>query len=85
LNAKGFGTVTAQEKVSQNVSGWGIWQEGKWKVVFVRSLESEDERDAAFTTGRPVPFAVAVWDGSSGDRAAQKAVSNWYRLILERR
>jgi len=85
LNAGGFGTVSAQEKSSQNVSGRGIWQEGKWKVVFVRSLESKDERDAGFTSGYSVPFAVAVWDGSSADRAAQKAVSNWYRLILERR
>jgi len=85
LNARGFGTITSQDTAGQNVSGWGIYQEGKWKVVFVRPLQSADEGDAEFTAGRPVPFAVAVWDGSGGDRAAQKAVSNWYRLILERR
>lgn len=85
LNAAGLGTLTSQPLESQNVRGKGLWQENKWKVLFVRSKVSKDEADAKFPeSGNPLPIAFAVWDGSQGDRDGQKLVSPWYKLRLEK-
>ena len=84
LNAVGFGTLTAQSPEGQNISGVGFWVEGKWRVVFVRQLNSADAFDAKFQPGAKVPIAFAVWDGSKGDRDGQKAVTTWYILQIEK-
>jgi hypothetical protein len=84
LNAVGFGTLTAQSPEGQNISGVGFWVEGKWRVVFVRQLNSADAFDAKFQPGAKVPIAFAVWDGSKGDRDGQKAVTTWYTLQIEK-
>jgi mono/diheme cytochrome c family protein len=83
LNAMGFGTLTSQPSDDQNVRGKGIWQGGKWRVVFVRPMKSPSERDIQFLPGHSLPVAFAVWDGSEGDRDGQKAVSLWQVLRLE--
>ena len=83
LNAEGFGTLTAQKKQEQNVTGQGFWLNGVWKVVFVRSLKSEDPLDVQLAPGAQTPVAFAVWDGSQGDRDGQKAVTTWYDLRLD--
>lgn len=82
LNAEGFGSLTTQPDASQNVRGAGVWDNGKWKVVFVRPLASPDQTDAKLTAGKQVPVAFAVWDGGQGDRNGQKSVTNWNLLTL---
>jgi mono/diheme cytochrome c family protein len=82
LNAKGFGTLTSQGEAGQNVKGRGIWRDGKWSVVFIRTLASAEKKDAAFQSGSTISVAFAVWDGSLGDRNGQKMVTNWYRLTI---
>lgn len=84
LNALGFGTLTSQPSDDQNVRGKGIWQGGKWRVVFVRAVKSPSDRDTQFLPGQSLPIAFAIWDGSEGDRDGQKAVSLWQVLRLER-
>jgi len=82
LNARGFGTLTSQGAEGQNVSGKGVWQDGKWSVVFIRSLTSPEKNDVVLKPGSTIPVAFAVWDGSLGDRNGQKMVTNWYRLTI---
>jgi len=82
LNAKGFGTLTSQTLRQQNVFGRGIWKNGKWIVVLMRSLASKDENDVQLKTGQTIPVSFAVWDGSFEDRDGQKLVTNWYRLTI---
>ncbi len=82
LNAKGFGTLTSQGPGGQNVQGNAAWQNGKWTVVFVRSLESTEKNDVILKPGVVIPVAFAVWDGSLNDRNGQKMVTNWYRLTI---
>lgn len=82
LNAKGFGTLTSQSLKEQNVKGKGVWNNAKWNVVFVRTLNSSDKNDVVLKTGMLIPVAVAIWDGSLGDRNGQKMVTNWYRLTI---
>lgn len=83
LNARGFGTLTSQPLQQQNVKGKGVWKQGRWSVVFVRTLDSNDPKDVRLSTGMTIPVAFAVWNGSLGDRNGQKMVTNWYRLFLE--
>jgi hypothetical protein len=77
LIAAGFGTLTTVDR--QDVDGRGEWRDGRWRVVFVRtmqqpggypSLEQVDITDVAF----------AVWDGSSGNRDGLKSVSQFMQL-----
>lgn len=82
LIAQGFGTLTHQEL--QHVLGKGMWENGRWKVVFVRALHTGLRGDASFEAGQKGFVNFAVWDGSSGERGARKSVSlNWHELALE--
>ncbi|MBI1853632.1 MAG: c-type cytochrome [Planctomycetes bacterium] len=82
LCAEGFGTLTSQPPPDQNVRGRGIWREGRWEVVFVRSLAGQGQLDSSFASGQVVPIAFAVWDGSKGDRNGKKSVTDWMQLRL---
>jgi DMSO reductase family type II enzyme heme b subunit len=52
-------------------------------VVFVRDLAPGRDGDVEFAPGQTVHVAIAVWDGSAGDRNGQKSVTIWHRLELE--
>ena len=85
LNAKGVKNITVQPPESQNVTGKGVYQNGRWKVVFKRSLQTEDAKnDLQFEIGKLIPIAFAIWDGSNSDVAGLKSVSSWYYVILEK-
>jgi DMSO reductase family type II enzyme heme b subunit len=83
MNAKGFGTLKAQEH--QDVKAKGIYSNGTWKVVFSRDLSTgHAEEDVQITPGQFISIAFAVWDGrkdGAGDlveKGSQKAVSSWW-------
>ena len=82
LNAEGFGTLTPQPRTKQNVLGKGVWKDGRWSVVFYRTLDSLNKWDKQFESGQPILVAFAVWDGSHQDRNGRKVVSMWQRLHL---
>ena len=81
LHAGGFGTLAATEPF--NAVGWGVWKDGRWKVVIARPLETTDPLDARLTAGGDTSLALAVWDGSKGEINGKKAVSSWVSLRLE--
>ncbi len=85
LIAGGFGTLTAQALVGQNVHGTGIWKDGKWKVIVSRTIESEEPEDIHFRPGRVYPVAFAIWDGDHQERNGQKSTSQWLSLRLTAR
>ncbi|MFN7972607.1 MAG: ethylbenzene dehydrogenase-related protein [Acidobacteriota bacterium] len=82
LDATGFSTLTSQPRDQQNVNGKGVYGDGRWRVVFVRSLASSDPRDAKIDGVDTVAFAV--WNGAAGDRNGQKAVSEWVPFRMEK-
>ena len=82
LNAAGPGTLTTQDQ--QDVSGKGLHRRGRWQVIFLRSLRTDDEDDAQFWPRLRTWVNVAVWDGSHKDKAGQKSVSEiWHRLTFD--
>jgi len=78
--AGGFGSLTAQPGESQNVQGYGVWAEGRWRVVFSRALTSPETEDAQFAPGKVYSVAFAAWDGANGERNGQKSTSQWVSL-----
>jgi DMSO reductase family type II enzyme heme b subunit len=81
--AEGLGTSRTLD--TELVRARGVWKEGRWQVVIARALRVDTREpvaqiDPAATTG----FAVAVWDGASGERAGIKAFSgDWRELAFE--
>jgi len=84
LNAKGFRNLADQPSNSQNSKGKGYWENGKWKVMITRPLITGDKKiDIQFETGKLIPYALAVWDGSNKEIGGQKSITSWYYLTLE--
>lgn len=88
MNAKGFGTLKAQEH--QDVKAKGAYTNGTWKVVFSRSLGNEHvDEDVQVKPGEFINVAFAAWDGrkdAAGDlveKGSQKAVSSWWYFRAE--
>lgn len=88
MNAKGFGTLKAQEH--QDVKAKGAYANGTWKVVFSRALSTEHpEEDTQINPGEFINIAFAIWDGkktASGElqeKGSQKAVSSWWYFRAE--
>ncbi len=80
LAAAGFGTLTARSADVMTSSGGGGWQDGTYRVLFVAPMgPSNSAFEVDFAAG-PVPMAVAIWNGSAGDRNGTKLVSQWQRL-----
>jgi len=80
-SAEGLGTYKAYHSAATDVEANGVWKDGRWHVVFVRSLNVTDKKDLQLN-GTKVSIAFAVWDGFHNDRNGQKAVSIWNELEL---
>ncbi len=81
--AEGLGTSRTLDL--ERVRGRGVWKEGRWRVVVARPLRvATSEPVVQLEPGKTTRFAVAVWDGRSGERAGIKAFSaGWRELRLE--
>lgn len=76
LAAKGFGTLTPTD--DQPVQGQGVWKDGRWHVVFRRSMSGTPP----FAGGSRLYIAAAVWDGGARERDGIKSVSVWQTLAM---
>ena len=76
--------VERQPDESQGVTSQVSWRDGRWRAVFVRTLQTGDPKhDIQFEPGRMIPIAVNAWDASNGEWGLQRSVSSWYYLELE--
>lgn len=80
LTAEAFGTLAPT--AGQLTRGIGQWANDRWSVVFARDLTTTADDEAALGGGVTTDMAVAVWDGSQGDRNGQKAVSKFIMLSI---
>jgi DMSO reductase family type II enzyme heme b subunit len=80
--AEGLGTTRTVN--DEQVRARGVWKAGRWRVVIARALKVEaSEPVVQLEAGGKAQFAVAVWEGSSGERAGIKAFSvDWRDLSL---
>ena len=82
LNSQGIGTLTVQPLKEQKVKGKGYWENGYWRVVFIRDLQAFSKWDIDFMDKGQISIAFALWDGNKKDMNANKMVSFWQVLIL---
>lgn len=80
LVAEGFGTIGPLEE--QAVEGKGVYSDGRWTVVFKRSLKAPAAGHPAFANGSTTDIAFAVWDGANSERNGKKSVSQFVKLEL---
>lgn len=75
------GTITPKD--TQEVTGRGLWNNGVWTVVFKRPLKSDElENGVNFFQGKRLS-ALAIWNGSKGDRGGRKSISDWVELDIK--
>lgn len=78
--AEGIGTSRTPDL--SLVRTHGIWKGGAWSVVIARPLRVEGpEPYVQLTPGAASEYAVAVWEGSQGERAGIKAFSLAWRPL----
>ena len=84
-DAKGFDKpLVPQPPEGQKARGQGIWKNGKWKVVVLRSRITDDKKDVQFAEkGEIIPMAFNVWDGSNGEHGLIMSLSSWTYIYLE--
>lgn len=80
LVAESFGTLTSD--AVQDVQGVGVWQDGRWRALFVRQFEPADTGLARFAEGETTSVAFAVWDGAADDRNGQKSIAPFIDLTV---
>ena len=83
LVAGGFGTLTSEGATGQNVQGYGVWENNRWRVIFNRDLTSTETDDVTFAPGQVYSVAFAAWDGANSERNGMKSTSQWTSLQLE--
>ena len=82
--AQGLGTAQEQPSESQEITAAATWSDGKWRVLFRRSLATPDSgADLQLPRATAVPIAFQAWDGDNGEAGSQAAISTWYFLALE--
>lgn len=74
--AEGFGTLTVEAE-EQSADGRGVWEEGRWRVVFTHPLTSFSKNSAHFILGDETVAAFAVWEGGRREVGSRKAWSAW--------
>jgi DMSO reductase family type II enzyme heme b subunit len=83
LDAKGPDKAPAPRKDDTSLSAQGKWSDGQWRVVFKRSLKTDNPLDLQFEQGRYIPIAVGNWDGVAGEKGGRHSFTSWYWLKLE--
>ena len=69
---------------SQQASGEGVWQDGRWTVIIRRPLRTEEgAREVQLRAGQVVPIAFHAWEGANGETGLKMALSSWYFLHLQ--
>jgi hypothetical protein len=81
--ATGIPSLHSAEREADLVRSQARWDEGRWSVVFVRTLAVDGGGPASLAPGTPAQVACAVWNGAAGDAGAEKSISIWQELVLE--
>jgi mono/diheme cytochrome c family protein len=83
LAAESFAALRDLDAGGKAVRAAARWAGGEWAVVFERRLAPRNSAEADLRPGRPALVALAIWDGTGGDRGGQKSFSIWQQLAVE--
>lgn len=78
LLAGGQGSTTAFEDPAVETAV--EHRDGRWQVVFARSLTADAPDRTSIEMDSDVDVAVAAWNGSNMERAGHKSTTEWYHL-----
>lgn len=80
-DAAGVGNLTSQNPGNQNVSGKGIFDQGRWHVILKRPVKSALSHDAPILDLGWLSFAL--WDADLPLHRGPEAFSEWIRYELQ--
>lgn len=84
LNGHGLDKLQPRPASSQGAAGVGEFRNGQYQVVMKRPLRTANAaQDIQFETGRFIPIAFFVWDGSNGETGGKMALTSWYYFFME--
>lgn len=84
LNGNGLDKLQPQPKSSQEATAIGKFQNGQYQVIMKRLLRTANAaQDIQFETGRFIPVAFFVWDGSNEETGGKMALTSWYYFLME--
>lgn len=80
LLAGGFGTLEATGE--SDLQGHAVYKDSRWMVVISRDLVAGGDLEPDFDDTAPIDVALAVWDGSEGERNGVKSVSAFTQMRI---
>lgn len=83
MDATGSGKLPTARGDSSELTANGEWEDGRWQVLFKRSLETDTPADFQFMEGAYIPIAFSNWDGVEGQIDGRRSFTSWYWIILE--
>lgn len=82
-DARGQDAAPTPRADSAALSANGVWNDGRWQVVFRRALVTDAPEDLQFSEGVYTPVAFANWDGLNGEEGLRQSFTAWYWILLE--
>lgn len=73
--------ISRQEQV--DVKAFSDYNDGLYKVIFKRRLDTKKENDITFAPGKFIPFSVTVFDGERDETGNRAEISSWYYFMME--
>jgi len=73
--AEGFGSLATQDHAVTEARG--VWRDGRWYLVLMRPLQTDDGEDYQFHPNVRGRFGVAIWEGGSENVGGRKQYSDW--------
>ena len=82
-NANGLDTIQDQPEDQWQTRVTSQYEDGRWQLVFRRSLRAGDDNDLTLETDRYIPIAFMVWDGSAGEADNRLGMTTWSTIFLQ--
>ncbi|HXV42526.1 MAG TPA: c-type cytochrome [Anaerolineae bacterium] len=82
-NANGLDAIEDQPEEQWQTQGVASYQDGRWQMVFQRSLDADDGNDLAFETDRFIPISFMAWDGFADEVDGRLGLTTWSVVYLE--
>ncbi len=82
-NANGLDAIEDQPEEQWQTEVTASYQDGRWQLVFRRSLGAGDDNDLAFETDRFMPISFIAWDGFTEEAEGKLGLTSWSGVYLQ--